>query len=308
MRKIILSLFFISVLIMLIVFQKEIVEYIMVNYIYQKEIVVENANKYKRNYNYYFVQQTDNFFPKSKQDLMNIFYSILNNGWNTFTFYCDIEYETCIKDIQEITQDEYILSNINNFVHPYNSYNHLSINYNNLGKIVIKVEKLYSDFEVKMIDQKIEEIYNKIITEDMSIKKKILAIHDYIIHNTSYDSERAEMIQNNINDRPYKYQSHKAYGPLIQNMAICSGYSDTMALFLNKMELNNYKIASQEHIWNLVYLDGQWYHLDLTWDDPVIGNGKSMIIHNYFLITTEELEKEMDDQHEFSKEVYSEAK
>ena len=86
MRKTLLGLFFIAILVITIVYQKEIVNYIMVNYIYQKEIVIENANEYKRNYNYNFVQQTDNFYPKNKQDILNIFYSVLNNGWDTFTF------------------------------------------------------------------------------------------------------------------------------------------------------------------------------------------------------------------------------
>lgn len=308
MRKTLLGLFFIAILVITIVYQKEIVNYIMVNYIYQKEIVIENANEYKRNYNYNFVQQTDNFYPKNKQDILNIFYSVLNNGWDTFTFYCDVSYERCLDDVQEISKDEYILSNVNNFVHPYNSYSNLSINYNNLGRVIITVKKLYNNQEIKIIEQKVDEIYNEIITDEMTEKKKILAIHDYIIHNTSYDNERAEIIQKNIENYQYKYQSHKAYGPLLQNMAICSGYSDTMALFLNKMGINNYKIASKDHIWNLVYLDNKWYHLDLTWDDPIVDNYEPMIIHNYFLITTEELEKEIDEQHIYSKEVYSEAK
>jgi len=78
-----------------------------------------------------------------------------------------------------------------------------------------------------------------------------------------------------------------------------------MAIFLNKMNIINYKISNDEHIWNLVYLDGNWYHLDLTWDDPISDINVSR--STYFLITTETLEKINDKAHNFDKNIYSEA-
>ena len=67
-----------------------------------------------------------------------------------------------------------------------------------------------------------------------------------------------------------------------------------MSIFLNRFNINNYKIASEEHIWNLVYLNNNWLHLDLTWDDPVSNDGKDYLFHTYFLKTTEEV-KDADD-------------
>ena len=81
-----------------------------------------------------------------------------------------------------------------------------------------------------------------------------------------------------------------------------------MALFLDKMGIKNYKISSSSHIWNLVYIEGSWKHLDLTWDDPVLSNGGSTITDIFFLITTDELYSKNTSQHIFDENVFSEAK
>ena len=57
----------------------------------------------------------------------------------------------------------------------------------------------------------------------------------------------------------------------------------------------NYKISNDEHIWNLVYLDEKWYHLDLTWDDPIITGGGRVtdtIKYAYFLKGSDEFFKD----------------
>ena len=80
-----------------------------------------------------------------------------------------------------------------------------------------------------------------------------------------------------------------------------------MAIFLNRLKLNNYKIASSNHIWNYVKLNDQWYHLDLTWDDPVSTSGENILTHNFFLITSANLEQKATTQHDYDKNIYIEA-
>ena len=99
-----------------------------------------------------------------------------------------------------------------------------------------------------------------------------------------------------------------AYGPLINKLALCGGYTDTMALFLEKMGIPNYRIASENHIWNLVYINNEWKHLDLTWDDPVTSNGTNILTHKFFLINSTTLNNLDKDQHIFEKDIYIEAK
>ena len=141
-----------------------------------------------------------------------------------------------------------------------------------------------------------------IITDNMSDREKIKAFHDYVINNTKYDVEYVESKLTDINN-----PSHTAIGPLLYGKALCGGYTDLMAIFLNKIGISNYKISGEDHVWNLVYLDGKWLHLDLTWDDPVTSNGENILLDKFFLITTDELKALNTGYHDFNEEYFVEA-
>ena len=68
----------------------------------EPKIVIEPTNEYYRNYDFEFVQQTEDFVPYSYQGLLNIIYTMLNNGWQKFTFYCPDEYAECLNDVERI--------------------------------------------------------------------------------------------------------------------------------------------------------------------------------------------------------------
>ena len=116
---------------------------------------------------------------------------------------------------------------------------------------------------------------------------------------SEYDSDRSD---NNI----IKYKSDIAYGPLFEGYAICGGYTDLMAIFLNDMNIKNYKVSSENHVWNVLYLNGNWLNLDLTWDDPITNDGTDIIEYSFFLINTKKLEQIEKNQHLFDKEIYKE--
>jgi transglutaminase/protease-like cytokinesis protein 3 len=68
-------------------------------------------------------------------------------------------------------------------------------------------------------------------------------------------------------------KSYTAYNLITTGKSICGGYSDIMSIYLNTLGIQNYKVTSENHIWNLVNIDGAWYHLDVTWDDPILIGG-----------------------------------
>lgn len=307
MKKVIITVTLILIIITAILCQSNVANYIMTNYIYKRDIVIKDANKYKKILNANYVQETTDFEPASKKELMNILYTILNNGWDEFTFFCDTNYDSCVDDVNELIENRDLISNLNNFVSPYNSYNSLYVKYNNIGKITITVDKIYNNDKLKYVDNKIDEIIKEIIKPKMSDKDKIKAFHDYIINNTIYDSENADKLKvyqqlDNSNN------SYNAYGLLTNHVSLCGGYSDSMAIFLDKMNIPNMKISNNLHVWNLVYLDNKWLHLDLTWDDPVVNTKENLLVYNYFLITTNELQSKDNEYHSFDTQIYSEAK
>ncbi len=274
----------------------------VVNILYQKpNIAIPNSNQYKKENNYLFVKNTDDFIPYSNQDLLNILYTIINNGWEQFTFYCPTEYIDCLDDLNLIAKDDIILSHINQFVHPFNSFKEIKTITSTDGEITINVTKLYSSTQIYQIEQKMKAIIAENITENMSATEKIKKIHDYIINNTRYDIARSE-------EGKSDYLSNIAYGPLIEGYAICGGYSDSMALFLSYFNINNFKITSDTHSWNAVYIKDKWLHLDLTWDDPATKNNTNYLLYTYYLIDNITLDTVMTKEHTYDKTVYQELK
>ena len=294
-KKTIALLCIIIIFLLIIYFKDDVLSYL------ESKIYIPTTiekNEYTRNYNFNYVSTTDNFFPTTKQDILNIYYTILNSGMNEFTFYCKRDYINCENDVMDVIQNQEVVSNVNNFLHPYNSSNgnHLDI-YKNIRKITIKNDKVYDERMKNILDFDIDKIIKENIKSNMSDREKIRVIHDYIINNTKYDSDRADK-------KIIKYQSNTAFGALEEGYAICSGYADSMMLFLEKFGIKNYKIASSNHVWNYVYIENKWYHLDLTWDDPVNDQGKDILDHTYFLITDQQLEKLDKTYHTYDKTIY----
>lgn len=264
----------------------------------EKRVSELEKNEYYRNYDFAYVKNTKNFIPNNKNDIKNIYYTIVNSGMNEFTFYCPSEYKSCIEDVNEIANDQNIISNINNFVHPYNSFNSLKTEIDSLRKITIEIEKVYNDEMIILIDYKINEIYKEVIgNSNFDNTTKIKKLHDYIINNTKYDKDRSD-------NKIIKYQSDNAYGVLIENYGLCGGYTDTMMLFLEKMGIESIKISTENHVWNYVNLDNKWLHLDLTWDDPISTNGKDVLDDTYFLIKDNELKEIEKLEHNYDESVY----
>ncbi len=301
MKKIIGLLLVIDVFFLCLIYNDEIINFIVNTFSnYNKDATVLNNNEYANNNDYSYVKLTDDFVPKNKNDIINIYYTILNSGMSSFTFYCSNEYKDCINDINYISNNQILLSEINNFVPVYNSFQNIDTEFDSLGKVTITITHNYTNSQIETIKSKVDDIYNELIKDNMNDNEKIKSIHDYIINTTKYDTDRSD-------NKITKYHSDIAYGALIEHYAICGGYADSMKLFLDKLNIPNYKISSENHIWNLVKLDNKWYHLDLTWDDPVTSTGEDVLEYDYFLITTEQLKKLETDQHIFDENVYQEA-
>ena len=275
----------------------KITDYIATFFGEEKRVYIASSNEYKKDYEFKFVKMSNEYVPYSYEALLNIIFSTLNNGWDKFTFYCPDEYANCLEDITKISNDTTLLSNINNFVHPFNNYSKIGIITSNTGEVTIDVTKLYSDEDINNINVRVDEIITQEITNDMSIEDKILKIHDYIINNTKYDTDKESE------------NSYDANGPLFEGLAVCSGYADLMAIFLTKFGVSNFKVASDTHVWNAVYINNEWLNVDLTWDDPVTKNSNiNTLLHQFFLVNTNTLLEFDTKDHTFDTTVYQELK
>lgn len=128
-----------------------------------------------------------------------------------------------------------------------------------------------------------QKILNDEIKNYMTDYDKELVIHDYIINHCKYGNS------DNKDNSEYT-----AYGALINGKAVCSGYAAAANLLLMcagveckivtgvATSTKNGKVETENHAWNQVKIGGEWYHLDVTWDDPVAD--KDTLIHEYFNI------------------------
>ena len=319
MIKILNRLLVYSILFITLFYYNNISNFITNKIIQKEPPIVEVTSEYKKEDLTSFVANVDSFIPYSYQDLLNIIYTTMNNGWTNFTFYCAHQYEECINDAIKISKDDLLLSHINNFVHPFNGYSNVKLVIADSGEINIQIDYVYDQEMIRKIDSRVDEIISEIIRDDMKDYDKLKTVHDYIINNAKYDVDK-------LPNETSEHNSEIAYGPLFNGLANCSGYSDLAGVFLDKLGFKNFKVSvlahemknsDVGHVWNVIYYDNKWVHMDITWDDPVDPEGRDRLEHNYFLLTSKELEtldktlKEkhedsnlLGDEHKFNKYIY----
>ena len=78
-----------------------------------------------------------------------------------------------------------------------------------------------------------------------------------------------------------------------------------MAIILDEFNIPNFKVSSADHVWNVVYINNKWLHVDTTWDDDEVNRYNR---NNFFLIDTNKLYELDTSEHTFNKEYYKELK
>ena len=128
-----------------------------------------------------------------------------------------------------------------------------------------------------------KQVIKQIIKVDMEDVEKVRVVHDYIILNTAYDAE-------NLEAGTIPKESFTAEGVLFQGKAVCQGYAETFELFMKLLGIDCKFVEGKDlktgvsHAWNMVLLDGDWYQIDVTWDDP-LPDQKGKAQYKYFLVT-----------------------
>lgn len=183
----------------------------------------------------------------------------------------------------------------------------------NLKKLeTIKLWDSKSIEEITKIYQKSKEIIASVIRTEMSDLEKELALHDYLVTHTKYDQE-------NYDKHSITPEDHDAYGVFKNNLGVCDGYAEAMQVLLNMCGIEctivigdtlGPKDSGYEdygHAWNVVKIDGSYYQLDVTFDDPVLNNpngltatAKDQLVHTYFNLS----DKQMSLNHKWDRSKY----
>ena len=175
MKKILVTMGLLLILIGLIILKHDYLIEIYNKYFNRSAIIssLDDKNAYYINIDFMFIQNTTDFIPKSRKELVNIYYTIINSGISSFSFICSDKYEECLDDVKELAYNQGELSDINNYVHPFNGFSHIETEYDSLGRVTVNIVKTYSDEKIDMINKKIDEIYQQLVYEKESVYKNI---------------------------------------------------------------------------------------------------------------------------------------
>lgn len=146
--------------------------------------------------------------------------------------------------------------------------------YSDSGTIEITASYTSTKVQEDFVDSEIERIHSEIIRHDMTEFEKVKAINDYIVLNTEYSTSL-----------PAGVSQHSAYAVLKEGRGVCSGYALSALRLLERAGIEARYItgyAKEPHGWNLIKIDGYWYHLDTTWNDPT-PDRKGLVSYRYFL-------------------------
>ena len=150
-----------------------------------------------------------------------------------------------------------------------------SISYNRLSgdSVVYSISPVYK-YDRETTETMLQEFETKTswylgkIKNGMSDFEKALVLHDEMILNSSY------LLDTDV------------YDLMVRGKGRCYGYAEAYSYLLAKIGIKSEQVISEpmNHQWNKICLDGQWYHVDVTWDDPT-PNREGRVSHTYFLLS-----------------------
>lgn len=139
---------------------------------------------------------------------------------------------------------------------------------------VLELKVEYFDYDEEAINNETEKVLN-LIDDSMSDLEKVIFIHDYLCIDVEYAYE--DYLNGTV--RP---DAHSLKGALLDKSAVCDGYASAFQYYMLLLDIPCKTIVNSDHAWNQVYVNGKWYFVDVTWDDPVwdyYGN----VSHQYLL-------------------------
>lgn len=195
----------------------------------------------------------------------------------------DIEQITLKNEVMDSHQIKKVLYAVQND-HPEifwvsSAFSYYSDSNSTILKLRSTLSKSDQQSAANELNKKVFNILAKIPAGYNDYEKEIF-IHDYIVENCNYSNRQ--------NQDPKVFTS---YGCLVGNQAVCEGYSKAMQLLMCAAGIECRTIqgsrGSETHMWNLARINGEWYHIDVTWDDK-----EPMGKYNYFNVSDEIIKKD----------------
>ena len=162
-------------------------------------------------------------------------------------------------------------------------------------------EEFSSKEEINQAMAQIEQVKNQILQNKTgNTYDDIKMVHDYLVDSISYDSSLS------------KENIYNIYGALVNRECVCEGYARAFKYLLDELDIpcvmvigtgTNSQGETENHAWNYVQLNGTWYAVDSTWDDPVViggGSASEESRYKYFLVGREIIDQDHSPSGQFT--------
>jgi len=143
------------------------------------------------------------------------------------------------------------------------------------------MDRFYRAVEAISLEDEVSSLVSRCQEQGLSELETELRLHDYVVICCQYDDSAANAT---VEDEQY-IRGHSPYYALCERSAICGGYTRALQLLLSRAGIPATTVINEDHMWNMVWIDGEPYHVDVTWDDA----DEYSAIHHYFNITEAEI-------------------
>jgi len=214
---------------------------------------------------------------KEMADAMYAYYS-------SFSPTFEIQYKGSTQRIEQIVEEAYDNAiKRDDYVYGHISKHSIRFEYGRkTATIYGKQSYLMTPDQAAYVETNIQDIVASIQQKSLNDIEKVRAVNDFIVANTAYTDQTSS-------------SPHSAYTVLAEHGGVCQGYALLAHSMLQKLGIETKYIVGyvgqEGHAWNLVKLDGQWYHLDTTWNDPV-PDRKGAVRYQYFLVDDRTMAKD----------------
>ena len=134
-------------------------------------------------------------------------------------------------------------------------------------------------------------IISTLINDDMEDYDKALILHDYLAKTVEYNMNAVSSSNNQLTS--VDTHARSAYGAIVDKTAVCQGYALAYAHLLSLVGIESEFVTSDymNHAWNMVKIGDNFYHVDVTYDDPVNTSNEDagLVSHEYFLRSDESI-------------------
>ncbi len=141
------------------------------------------------------------------------------------------------------------------------------------GKILTFLPDVLAEeeYDRTRYEQAVAEVLAETVHPGMSQLQIALSVHDYLVANYTYDTSETY---------------YEGYDLLVRGTAVCNGYVEAYMELLKRAGVECYYVLSEDmdHAWNQVKIGENWYHVDVTWDDPT-PNVQGNVEHTFFLLS-----------------------